>query len=370
MKNDRVHHQIRKLEISKEKRKNLFAHVKEAKSKPSVNITGPVRDMNGTLRTTDKDVANAFTELMGTQLHSDEKPNIDWRKPHPDGPAGSICCIFVRRGAILTQIKKSRNNAAPGPDGIPMEAFSVAKDVLAGPLTALFNLINQTGNVPKHFKEARVKILYKKNEKSEMLNYRPLAMSNHMAKLWERVVNCELMDHLESNNCLSRYQFGFRPNTGAAENLLQLWEHVVDRVEREKADIELWSLDLTKAFDKLNHTKVLELLHKSGVYGYMGLSIQNWLVDRTQFVEVGSSRSARTKVNRSCIQGSVLGPTMWLIYINSLLVQLDNAGVTYYAYADDVAIVQRLDSDQDKKDFEKVLGILQKWAVEYGLVLA
>ena len=371
LKNDRINHHIRLLEISKDKRKNLFAHVKEAKSTPSVNITGPVIDAEGVLRTSDREVAEAFSGLMGDQLKSDEKSEINWEIPHPDRPRKTrnhmISCIFVKREAIIAQIKKSRLQAAPGPDGISMEAFSVAKDILAGPLTALFNLINQTGIVPEHFKEARVKMLYKKNEKSDMLNYRPLAMANHLAKLWERIVNSELMEHLEKNGLLSKFQYGFRPRRGTAENLIQLWEHVVDRVEKEKTHIELWSLDLTKAFDKLNHVKVLDLLHKSGVYGPMGLSIQNWLTERNQFVEVGSSRSTRTKVNRSCIQGSVLGPTLWLIYINTLLVELDEAKVKFFAYADDVAIVQRLDTEQDKEEFEEVLEILQKWAEKYEM---
>ena len=248
-----------------------------------------------------------------------------------------------------------------------MEAFSVAKDILAEPLTELFNLVNQTGDVPKHFKEARVKMLFKKGEKSDMNNYRPLAMANHIAKLFERVVNSALMEHLEKNGLLSKYQCGLRPKVGTAEDLLELWEHVVDRVEKEKTHIELWSLDLTKVFDKLNHVKVLELLHKSGVYGPIGLSIQNWLTDRTQFVKVGSSKYEKTKVNRSCIQGSVMGPTLWLMYINTLLVELDKASVRFFAYTDDVAIVQRLNTDENKAEFEKVLEILQKWAEKYEM---
>ena len=103
-----------------------------------------------------------------------------------------------------------------------MEAFSVAQDILIEPLVALFNAINQTGDVPQHFKVARVKMLYKKGEKTEMLNYRPLAMSNHLAKLWERVVNNELIDHLEKNGLLSQFQYGFRPGRGTAENLIEL----------------------------------------------------------------------------------------------------------------------------------------------------
>ena len=370
VKSDRQHYQIRRLEISKDKNKNLFAHVKDAKSKPSVNIIGPVIDMEGNLQTSDQGIANSFSNLMGEQLKSDEKPNINWNKPHPDSRipwSKSINCLIVGKGAIVKQIKKSRKNAAEGPDGIPMEVFSVAKDILIDPLVALFNLINQSGEVPQHFKEARVKMLYKKGEKSEMLHYRPLAMSNHIAKLWERVINCELIDHLEKNGLLSQFQYGFRPGRGTTENLLELWEHVVDRVEKEKTHIELWSLDLTKAFDKLNHAKVLDLVHRSGIYGSMGQSIQNWLVDRTQHVEVGNCKSQKTKVNKSCIQGSVMGPSLWLIYINTLLVELDEAGVRFFAYADDVAIVQRLDTDKDKQEFEEILGILQKWADNYDM---
>ena len=370
VKSDRQHFQIRRLEISKEKNKNLFAHVNAAKSKPSVNIIGPVNDMEGNLKTSDQDIANAFSSLMGEQLKSDEKPNINWDKPHPESSIPwnkSISCLFIGSGAVIKQIKKSRKNAAEGPDGIPMEVFSVAKNILIGPLVALFNLINQSGEVPQHFKEARVKMLYKKGEKSEMLHYRPLAMANHIAKLWERVVNNELIDHLEKNGLLSQFQFGFRPGRGTAENLLELWEHVVDRVEKEKTHIELWSLDLTKAFDKLNHAKVLDLVHRSGIYGSMGKSIQNWLTERSQFVEVGSCKSPRTRVNKSCIQGSVMGPSLWLIYINTLLVELNNAGIKFFAYADDVAIVHRLDTEQDKKEFEEILGILQRWADKYDM---
>ena len=370
VKSDRQHHQIRRLEISKEKNMNLFAHVNAAKSKPSVNITGPVIDMDGILRTSDQEVADSFSNLMGDQLKSDEKPEINWDKPHPDSSipwSKSINCLILGKGAILKQIKKSRKNAAEGPDMIPMEVFSVAKDILIDPLVELFNLINQSGEVPQHFKEARVRMLFKKGEKSEMLNYRPLAMANHIAKLWERVINCELIDHLEKNGLLSKFQYGFRPGRGTAENLLELWEHIIDRVEEEKAHIELWSLDLTKAFDKLNHVKVLELVHKSGIYGSMGKSIQNWLTERSQFVEVGSCKSPRTRVNKSCIQGSVLGPSLWLMYINTLLVELDEASVKFFAYADDVAIVQKLDTEKDREDFEKILGILQKWADKYDM---
>ena len=248
-----------------------------------------------------------------------------------------------------------------------MEAFSVACDVLSEPLAALFNIINQTGEVPEMFKTTRVKMLHKKASKSDMVNYRPLSMSNHIGKIWERVVNDALMDHLEANDRLSNRQHGFRRKRGTATNLIPLLEKIIDMVESEGAFVELWNFDLTKAFDLLDHAKVLELLHKAGVYGKLGLTIQNWLINRTQYVEVGRNQAEKTKVRRSCVQGSVLGPTLWLIYIQSLTDLLDSLGVEYYAYADDLSIVYRIRTDLDRLNFEAILDILQTWATKFDM---
>ena len=357
IKRDRVVDQIRRLETSKDKKKNLYAHVKAAKGK-STN-TGTVKDSNGILRSSNQEMATAFGEHLGNQLLSDERPNIDWSTPHPDSPEETTKLIFVTKEAVKLQIRKARKQAAPGPDGIPMEAFSVACDVLSEPLAALFNLVNQTGEVPE--------MLHKKNEKSNMVNYRPLSMSNHVGKIWERVVNTAIIDHLEANNLLSHRQHGFRRKRGTATNLTQLWEKIIDTVESEGALVELWNFDLTKAFDLLDHVKVFDLLHKAGIYGKLGLSIQNWLVDRTQYVEIGTSKSEKTNVRRSCVQGSVLGPTLWLIYIQSLTDLLDKMNIEYFAYADDLSIVYRIRTDLDRLNFEAILETLQNWADNFDM---
>ena len=129
----------------------------------------------------------------------------------------------------------------------------------------------------------------------------------------------------------------------------------------------MWNFDLTKAFDMLEHAKALDLLHGSGIYGQFGLVIQNWLTKRTQTVEVGSSKSEERVVGRSCVQGSVLGPTLWLLYIQSLTTILDRLGVEYMAYADDISIYQRISTEEEKKRFEGILKILQIWSKDYGM---
>jgi hypothetical protein len=114
---DRTYYQIKKLEISKNQKKNFFTHVKEAKGKPSVNITGPVKDLDGILRTSDQEVANSFGSLMGKQLKPGKKPNVNWFEPYPEA-IKSTDKFYVSIEMVKKQIGLSRNGAAPGPDGI------------------------------------------------------------------------------------------------------------------------------------------------------------------------------------------------------------------------------------------------------------
>ena len=372
MKRDRLYHQKKKLDKAKDQKKSFYQHFKEAKSKPSVNITGPVNDLEGTLRTTDQEVANAFGQLMGVQLKPGvHPPNIDWFAEYAEEIYGEDFVqtkqFYVSPEMVKRQIVQCKISASHGPDGLPMEAFHVAKDVLAQPLAILFNLINQKAEIPSLFKIARVKMLFKKGEKSDMQNYRPLAMTSHMGKIWERVINKHLMDHLENTRRLSDRQYGFRRTRGTVENLIKLNEHVIDKLEAEKCQIEIWSFDLKKAFDRVDHPKVLKLLWESGVWGNLGKCIEHWLVDRLQYVEVENCQSETTNVGKSVIQGSCLGPSLWLLYIQSLTTKLERLGVEFFAYADDITIVKRLKTEQDKLEMENILNVLQEWADHFDM---
>ena len=365
IKNDRVQKQIRQLEKSKNDHTNLYAHIKQVKSLTS--CIGPILNVNGVRCSSDPEMSTSFGDLLGEQLKPTHtwKTGINWDIHHPDSPDDKIKSLYITSDMVKYQITKSKRGAAGGPDGIPMEAISIAKDILAGPLEGLYNLVIQTGSVPKCFRTARVKMLYKKGEKSDMLNYRPLSMSNHVGKVWERLVNERLMDHFETNKIFSEGQHGFRRSRGTTTNLILLWETAMKKIENKGSHVELWNYDLTKAFDMLDHRKVLELLHQSGVYGQLGRAIENWLTKRTQTVEIGTSRSDEKPVGRSCVQGSVLGPTLWLLYIQSLTNILDKMGVEYKAYADDISIVQRISTEQEKVKFEGILKVLQDWAKNY-----
>ena len=404
-KRDRTMNDIRKFEVSAKKKKNFYQHVKGTNAKSSK--IGPILDLNGNIKSTKKDM----TESFGANLKSELTPDLtfeelqelqatcmafknlpecqletsaipypdwtgnkefpDWFNPHPDSPDQLLthCQTYISIKMVKDQIKKSNRGAAAGPDDIPMLVYSVTADLIAPMLSMAFNLINQSGRVPQTFKETKVRMLYKKKDKRNMNNYRPLSLTNHIGKLWERCINSFLIQHLEDHKLLSDFQDGFRPKRGTFTGLTKFWELVTSKVEKHRSLVEVYNYDLTKAFDRLNHSKVLHLLHKAGIGGKLGACIQDWLTTRTQFVEMGIHKSPEAEVMMSCIQGSVLGPTLWTLYINSLLVRLEKSKVKvdFFAYADDLTIVKHLNTPKELSEFNDTMEILLQWAREFNM---
>ena len=274
--------------------------------------------------------------------------------------------MHMTEDEIREVICSSKRESAAGPDGLKMAVYKEANDYLIQPLQIMFNTINHTGLIPENFKTAKVVMLHKKNSKQEMGNYRPISMSNHISKIWERVFNLRLMLHVKRHNQLSKQQLGFRPKMGCHTNLLESWEKGIDLADEHGPQIEIWSFDLQKAFDLLDHRKALELCHIAGINGKVGRCLENWLTLHNQYVQCGKERSKNRIVNRSCIQGSVLGPTMWIIYIQSLLDRLENK-CNYYAYADDVTLIAKIASKTEIVEFDKVFQAMIIWGQEFRM---
>jgi hypothetical protein len=163
MKRDRITNEIRRLDTSERKNRNLFDHMKSFQRKQTSE--GPIRDKNGDLKTEDDEVANAFNDNLGDQLTPGEKPNVDWETTHPDGPKETLTGGYITQGDVIRQIKAANRSAAPGPDELPMEFYAQTWDIICEPLTQLYNLINQTGRVPRAFKTTKVKMFVRKKPK-------------------------------------------------------------------------------------------------------------------------------------------------------------------------------------------------------------
>ena len=157
--------------------------------------------------------------LLNLEEKKPEKP-----KTHFAAAYDTLNRIDMNTGEIKEAIRSTKRTSAAGPDGLRMAIYSEACSYILRPLQTLFNSINTSGNIPMNFKIARVIMIHKKNTKQDMGNYRPISMENHIAKIWERVLNARLMLHLNRHNRLTRRQHGFRPKRGCHTNLFEAQE--------------------------------------------------------------------------------------------------------------------------------------------------
>ena len=185
----------------------------------------------------------------------------------------------------------------------------------------LYNKSLSLGSFPNSFKRARVTALHKSKSKLDPGNYQPVSILPVLSKLLERIVHTQVYDYLSKHKLLATCQSGFRRGYSTTTSVTQLTDFCFNRVWAGNY-VGVVALDLKKAFDTVNHTILLNKLHH---YGFRGIS-QSWfrsyLSDRTQVAVINGIESDRQVVQTGVPQGSILGPLLFIIYINDLKVCL------------------------------------------------
>jgi hypothetical protein len=223
----------------------------------------------------------------------------------------------VNRNELIITLKQLKTDSASGWDDVSAKALQVSHLYVIDPLLHIINLSLNQGIFPDSLKIAKVIPLFKSNELHLFTNYRPISILNCFSKIFERVFHNHLYDFLIKENILYDKQFGFRKKHSTEIALLLLMDRISDALENGEFVLGVF-LDFSKAFDTVNHTILLEKLDHYGVRGISNEWVRSYLHNRRQFVMYDGEVSSMKTLSCGVPQGSILGPLLFLIYINDL----------------------------------------------------
>ena len=218
---------------------------------------------------------------------------------------------------ILRLIDSLDAKKAPGSDSIPCYLIKMAKLVIAPVLCNLFNVCMNVSIFPDVFKVAQVKSLFKGGDRRVKGNYRPISLLPLFSKLFEKVIAKRLRSYFEANDILTYHQFGFRKSYSTELAATNLYDSLLENLDKKNITCAIF-LDLAKAFDSVNHRILLQKLEKYGIRGIPLKFIESYLSNRYQYVKMNEKSSKLECINIGIPQGSILGPLLFLLYINDL----------------------------------------------------
>ena len=259
---------------------------------------------------------------------------VIFSNPLPENRCNSFFFKPITTADILAHIQQLYVNKCAGPEEIPIRVIKMSSPVIAPILELLFNKCLTNGSFPRSLKIGKIVPIHKKGPKNECCNYRPTTLLSPLSKIFEKCIYKQMYTYLEKYNLLTPNQFGFRQNCSTSLAVRQLYDNFLESLDKKKITYSVF-IDLSKAFDTVDHEILLKKLQR---YGFRGLPlqlIQSYLTNRNQYAFVNGTKSNLRKVKCGVPQGSTLGPLLFLIYVNDLPYVSD---FTTKLFADDTVL--------------------------------
>ena len=332
-----------------------------------------MQNENGILMDADKEI----TDIMGRYFNSvytvpsnEAMPNME------DMYNTEINSIPISREDVQRRLEKLNVNKSCGPDNIHPRVLKETARVTCVPLEKIFKLSLRSGECPDDWRKANITPIHKKGDRTDPSNYRPVSLTSQVCKVLESIVRTHIVDHLDTNKILSDKQHGFREGRSCLTNLLVMMESWTEILDDDDG-IDVAYLDFRKAFDLVSHKHLLYKMSKYGIKDQALNWVKAFLSGRTQRVVIRGTASESFEVTSGVPQGSVLGPILFLIFINDLPLEVISP---LLLFADDSKIFTRIVSETSKtnpqgnygrevlqRDLNNIKEWANKWKMEFNV---
>ena len=349
---------------AKEDPKAIWRYINsKSKTKEGIgNLLQDRTDKNSKIVETDKEkaevLANYFSSTF-TREPAGQIPTLERQKKIME-KMGDIRTTEDEVRKILSKLKVDKS---PGPDNIHPYFLKETANELASPLNIIFNKSLESSELPDEWKKGKITALFKKGSKKVASNYRPVSLTSIVCKCLEKIVRERIISFMKNEKLFSNRQYGFISGRSTQLQLLEVLDKWTEALD-EGHLIDCVYMDYAKAFDTVPHRRLLYKLSKYGINPKAVSWIENFLGNRTQQVIVQGEESSWKPVTSGIPQGSVLGPLLFVIFINDLP---DCVTSEAYLFADDTKIFRVIANEEDRGELQKDLNRLDTWSKDWLL---
>ena len=329
---------------------------KKAQSIPHV-MSGPLE-----AKLTDpKKIASAFAVQFAAAMSIEATPAPKLLATVAD----CLCSIEVTSERIRSTIDKLSPSTGTGPDDVPANVLKDGGPEVPLILQSIFTRSISSGDYPNRWKVSHILPRHKGGSRSNIINYRPIHHTPIVSRVLEKIVKQDLMQHLLKNNYFNPSQHGFLSKRSCITCQTEFFDMLTAAIDSKLSVIVIY-LDMTKAFDTVPHERLMAKLSAAGIGNPLLEWLRSFLTNRTQVVKIDTEISSPRSITSGVIQGSVLGPLLFLIYVNDLCSHIRSG--TPFLFADDCKIIFSFEPnnyDVAMRDIQSDLDAIAHWSMTW-----